>query len=98
MEECKPPAARRGGHVLAHGGPRGAARGLVLNAAAQVEIEKQSLKAVHHILVSRAYIQALSTRVSSIQPAPPFLELVDLARQRVAHVHQQHLQVVGTDG
>jgi hypothetical protein len=35
---------------------------------------KQSLKAVHHILLSRAQIQALPTVVSSVQPAPPYLE------------------------
>jgi hypothetical protein len=37
------------------------------------------LKAVHHIIVSSAYFQALPTRVSSVQPAPPYLVILAIA-------------------
>ena len=38
----------------------------------------QNLKAIHHIAVSTAELQALSTWISSVQPAPPYLVPLDV--------------------
>jgi hypothetical protein len=53
---------------------------LALVVTAQVEFQKQNMKAVHHILVSRDYFrEALSKWLSSVQLAPSYRVMASLS-------------------